>query len=219
MLVLFFIVLIGILLAVNVYVYDNSQFSKITGHSLIAVWLNKEVRFFYKIAQKLKKVNGESKLLFNIVLPESEHKIDYLFLHQSGVYVVSAVNLSGWINGNERDFQWAQVLERGQMNKFQNPIIENKLQMMDVKQYIPDIDKELFHSLIVFNNSCSFKKIEVHSPEVEVIKINEIKTFWEDREDHVLSKDQLMALYTKLDPYMQSKQPKEKMPAKDATSN
>ena len=219
MLVLFFIVIIGVLVAVSIYVYENTQFSKRTGHSFTSVWTDKEIRFLYKLSRKLSKVDGEFKLVLNVVLPGSERNIDYLLLHQSGVYVVSAVNLSGWIHGSEHDFHWAQVQEQGQMNTFQNPIIENKLQVMDVKQYLPEVSKDLFHSLIVFNDRCSFKKIEVHSPEVEVVKINEVKSFWRERDEQALSKDELMVLYTKLEPYMQTRQPKEKIPAKDATSD
>lgn len=219
MLVLLFVVFIGILFAVNVYVYENSPFSKRTGHSFNSVWTNKEVRFLYKLAQKLKKVNGETKLLFNIVLPESERKIDYILLHHSGIYVINAKQPSGWIYGNEPDIQWAQVLERGQMNKIQNPIIENKIQIADLEKYIPEVSRELYHSLVVFNNNSSFKKIEVHSQDVDVIKIDEVKTFWKDKTDPALSNDQIMSIYSKLEPLTNKKQSKEKVPLKNATSN
>lgn len=218
MLVLCFIVFIGILFAVNVYVFENSQFSKITGHSFISAWMNKRIRFLYKLTQKLTKVNGEKKLLVNIVLPESERKIDFILLHQSGMYVINAKQPGGWIYGNEQDIHWAQVLENGKMNKIYNPIIETKILIADLEKYIPEIDKDLYHSMIVFNNNCSFKKIEVNSPEVDVLKINELKIFWENRMDQSFTKDQMMSIYSSLEPYMQKKQPKE-MPLKNAASN
>ncbi|WP_240758507.1 nuclease-related domain-containing protein [Lysinibacillus sp. SGAir0095] len=219
MLVLFFIVFIGILFAVNVYVYENSEFSKLTGHSLLSVWTNKEVRFLYKLAQKLKKVKGELKILYNIALPQSEWKIDFILLHQSGIYVINAKRSSGWIYGSEQDLQWAQVLENGQMNTFRNPIIENKLKIDDVKKYNPEVSNDLYQSLVVFNKNCSFKKVEIRSQDVDVFKIDELKTFWNDRMDHILTKDQMMSIYSNLETYMIKKPTKEKAPFKDAASS
>ncbi|MFC7685991.1 nuclease-related domain-containing protein [Ureibacillus sp. GCM10028918] len=218
MLVLTFIIFMGILFAISVYIYENSQFSQITGHSFTSVWTNKKVGFLYKLSQKLNKVNGKYKLLFNIALPESERIIDYLLLHQSGIYIINPKGHSGWIYGSEQDFQWGQVLENTQMNTFKNPIIENKLKMDGVKKYIPEVDKDLFQSLVIFSNNCSFKKIEVHSPDVDVIKINELKTFWKDRIEHSLSKEQMMAIYSKLEPHVIKKSSKEKVGLKDAAS-
>lgn len=218
MFVLFFIVFIGILFAVNVYAYENSHFSKVTGYSFIFAWTNKEVRFLYNLTRKLNKVNGEKKLLVQIVLPENERKIDFILLHQSGIYVINAKQPSGWIYGNEQDVHWAQVKENGQMNKIQNPIIENKIRMDDVEKYIPEVSKDLYQSLIVFNNNCSFKKVEVHSLDVDVVKINELKTFWKNRTEHTLTNDQMMSIYSKLQPYMSKKQAKEKATVKDATA-
>lgn len=218
MLVLFFIVFLGILFAINVYVYENSQFSKITGHSFRSVWTNGKVRFLYKLSQKLNKVNGEYRLLSNIALPESERKVDYLLLHPSGIFVINAMNRSGWIYGNEQDVQWAQVLESGRMETFQNPIMDNMLKINDVRKYIPEVEKELFQSLIIFNDSCSFKKIAINSLSVDVIKSNELKTFWKNNEQ-ALTKDQLSAIYSKLEPYVIQKHSKEKAMIKEVASS
>ncbi|MDN4495190.1 nuclease-related domain-containing protein [Ureibacillus aquaedulcis] len=218
-LVLFFIILIGIVFAINVYVYENSDFSKTTGHPFISVWTNGKVRFLYKLSQKLNKVNGEYKLLSNIALPESERKVDYLLLHQSGIYIINAKDPGGWIYGNEQDIQWAQVLENGQMSTFPNPVLDNKLKINGVKKYIPEVDKDLFQSLIIFGNHCSFKKIEVHSLDVEVMKIHELESYWKNRMDQVLTKDQIMAIYSKLKPYVIPKQSKENGLLKDVASS
>ncbi len=218
MLVLFFIVFFGILVAVYVYLYENSQFSKVTGHAFTSVWTNKEVRFLYKIAQNLKKVNGEFKLLFKIALPESGREIDYILLHPSGVYVINAKHPSGWIYGKEQDIQWAQVFENGHMNTFQNPIIENALKIDDLKRHIPEVNEALLQSLIVFNNNCSFKKIEVNSADVEVMKIDELKSFWKDKMEDALTKEQIMSIYSKLEPFTIKNQPKPKAPLKDASA-
>ncbi|MCM3388716.1 nuclease-related domain-containing protein [Ureibacillus chungkukjangi] len=217
MLVLFFIVFIGILFAVSIYVYDNSQFSKITGHSFISVQTNKEVRFLYKLAKNLKKVDGDNQLLFNIDLPQSEWKIDCIFLHESGIYVINAKYSSGWIYGDDQDIKWAQALENGKMNKFPNPIIENKLKIQEVKKAIPEVREDLYQSLVVFNNDCSFKKIELHSEDVDVLKIDELKAFFENRIDSALTKNEIISIHSKIEPYMVKKQPKEKAALKDET--
>ena len=220
MLVLCFIVFLGILLAVSIYIYDNSQFSKITGNSFLSVMTNKKVGFLYKLAQKLKKVNGDNQLLFNIVLPQSEWKIDCIFLHESGIYVINAKYSSGWIYGGDKDIQWAQALENGKMNTFPNPIVENKLKINEVKKAIPEVREDLYRSLIVFNNNCSFKKIELHSEDIDVLKVDELKAYFDNnRTEHALTQNEMTSIYSKIEPYMIKKQPKEKVSAKDAASS
>ncbi len=209
----------GILFAINVYIYENSQFSKITGYSFTSIWTSKKLGFLYKISQKFNKVNGEHKLLLNIVLPESGRKVDYLLIHQSGIYVINAMNHNGWIYGNEDDVQWAKALENGQLVTFRNPIMENSLKIEDVKKYMPEVEKDVFQSLVVFSNSCSFKKIEVHSPDVDVIKTHELGNFWKDKNEHALTKEQISDIYSKLEPYVNQNQSKEKAMLKDTVSN
>lgn len=218
-LVLFFIVFMGILFAINVYIYENSQFSKMTGYSFTSVWTSKKLRFLYKISQKFNKVNGDKKLLINIALPESGRKIDYLLLHSSGIYVVEAMNHSGWIYGNEHDIQWAKAMENRQLDTFRNPIMDNRLKIDDLKKLIPGSEKGLFQSLIIFSNSCSFKKIELHSPDVDVIKIHELSNFWKNKNEPALTKEQIQEIYSNIEPYIIQKQLKETATLKDAVSS
>lgn len=206
MFVLFIIVFMGILFAISLYLYDNSHFSKITGYSYFTLWTDKKIRYTYKFSQLLNKANGEYKLLFNIVLPKSGEKIDALLIHQSGLYVIDAIQLEGWIYGKEQDVQWAQVLQHDSLNKFKNPIMENNIKMMELKQALPDVNKEHFHSLIVFTNHCSFNKIEIHSNQVDVIKANELKTFWKSETEEKLTKDDIIKIYQSLESYMSFKQ-------------
>lgn len=202
MFVLCIVVIIGILFAVSLYLYENSQFSKITGYSYFSLWNNNKIRYTYKLSRLLKKVNGEHKILFNLVLPSSGRKIDALLIHKSGLYVIHAKQLGGWIYGNEKDIHWAQVLQRDRLNKFNNPIIENKLRIIDLKQNLPEVNKELYHSLIVFDGSCSFKKIEIYSNFVDVVKTHELKSLWKMELEERLTKEDINKVYKTLEPYM-----------------
>lgn len=212
--VLFFIIFFGIFLAISVYLYENSQYSKQTGFPFLMLLADSEIRFQYRVSQKLKKTTGQYKVLFNIILPQGERKIDVLLIHSSGLHVMAAKKMGGWIYGRERDFQWAQVLERGQMRKFQNPVIENRLEMMNLQSSLPGVNEEFFHSLIVFDESCSFKNIELHSANAEVIKINELPVYLErfaDVMEETLTIEEITNITSKLEPFANKQINKETM--------
>ncbi|RHW34950.1 NERD domain-containing protein [Lysinibacillus yapensis] len=220
MLILFFLVLMGILFAIALYVYENSPFSRLTGNSFSTIWTDQEIRFLYRVSQKLKKINGQYEVLFNIAFPHSDRKIDALLILRSGLYIIEAKRMRGWIYGKETDVQWAEALERGGMTKFQNPVVESKLEIMRLKDHLPEVSKELFHSLIVFNDQCSFKNIEIHSSDVDVIKLNELPEYFSNIghiKDDLLTTEEMKGIANTLKPFME-KNPKEKASVNNVTS-
>lgn len=217
--VLFILIIIGILAAISLYIYENSQFSKITGYSYFKIWTNKDIRLRFSLVRILHKVPGEYKVLLNVKLPAEQNRIvDAIFIHTSGVYVVDLRKANGWIFGREQDTEWAQAVHHDKIMKFDNPITENCQSILLLKQLLPKTDVNRIHSLIVFSNNCVFSKIEVQSNNVEVIKTNEVKKYLSDQKEVVLTNDQIHSIYTALEKYMDFAEPLERLSAKYVNS-
>ncbi|MFJ1245201.1 nuclease-related domain-containing protein, partial [Bacillus amyloliquefaciens] len=73
------------------------------------------------------------KILFNLVLPNNRN-VDMVILHEAGIFVTDIKNLGGWIFGREQDSLWAQALHKDKLIKFNNPIIDTKLAILDLKE-------------------------------------------------------------------------------------
>lgn len=217
-LILFIGILIGILFMISLYMYDNSEFSKITGFSFFSLWIDKKVRLTYNIARALQSVNGDNKILLNVVLPTSGKKVDAVLVHESGIYVIDVKKLGGWIYGREQDSLWAQVLHKDKLNQFDNPIIENKLSVFELKEMLPNLNRDDFHSLIVFTDICSFHKIEIQSKNVDVLKEDELKKYWKHKKEK-LSVEEINKIYNALEKYMDFKETAKQPSINNITAN
>ncbi len=204
--ILLIVIFIGILFLISLYMYDNSKFSKITGYSFFTLWTDNKIKTTYKIVRKLEKVKSDYKILLNIALPSEDKKIDAVLVHESGVVVIGVKDFDGWIYGREQDILWGQALNKDKVNKFNNPLIENKLSILKLKDILPDLNKEAFHSLIVFTDRCSFNKIEIHSQNVDVLKISELNDYLKNEKDKKLSKEEVNKIYSVLEKYMDFKE-------------
>lgn len=212
---LFIIILIGLMLSISMYMYDNCEFSKMTGYSYFNLWTDQKIRKTYKLMKTLDKAHGNHKVLLNLQLQANGKKkrlIDAVLIHESGVFIIDVNRCSGWIYGREQDLEWMQVLQRDKLNKFNNPILESKRTIHSLKQLLPELDSSLFHSLIVFSDSGSFKKIEIHSNNTDVIKTNELKSYWKDINNPKLSMEEISKVYDVLKNFMDfSQQIKQKI--------
>lgn len=161
------------------------------GESL-TVWALNFVRLFGR--------NG--KILRNIYVPKDNgetSEIDVVFITQKGIFVIESKNYSGWIFGNEKDYQWTASLANGEKHRFYNPILQNRTHMKWLQQYLAE-DIPLF-SVIAFSERCELKKVTVSSPEVYVIQRDElyatIRHIWSENKD-ILDKQKVEAIYQKL---------------------
>lgn len=208
--------IIGILLGVAIYIYENSVFYKMTNYSYLKLWTDRDARNTYKLTKSLGNINGEHKLLLNVKIPvgNKQKLIDAILLHESGIYILSIYYMDGWIYGREQDDQWTQALHKGKYNKFDNPIIHNKIEIAQLSEMLPQMDDTFFSTLIVFGDECSFNKVETHSLDVDVIKMNELKSYWSEPIGANLSKEEIEACYNELEKLMdftiQHKKPQNK---------
>jgi hypothetical protein len=119
----------------------------------------------------LKLFGRDGKILKNIYVPKSEGgttEIDNLFITRKGIFVLETKNYSGWIFGNEKDYQWTQSFSNGKKQRFYNPILQNRSHIKHLTAYL---EKKIpYYSIIVFlDNGCKLKKITVTSPDVYVV--------------------------------------------------
>lgn len=216
---LIIIILIGLFFAISLYIYDNSKFSKLTGYSYFNFLQDKEVRSHYNLVSNLQKVQGDYEVLLNVVLPTNNVKADVVFVHQSGIHIINFKRMTGWIYGREQDPEWAEVQYSEKLNKFDNPLIENKIAILELKQILGLADSTPIHSLVVFSDNCSFKKVEVQSRNTDVLKIKELKAYWNDSMDKHLSKDEIMKINLDLNKYVTLKKSPEKSKANSVVTN
>lgn len=165
----------------------------------------------YKYLKKFE--NDGAKFLFNVYIPKENGEtteIDVLMISPKGIFVFESKNYSGWIFGSERQKNWYQTLPagRGKSHKehFYNPIMQNSSHIKHLKAFLGE--EILMHSIIVFSERCTLKKVEVKSKDISVIKRNEVasvvsKIYAKISED-ILAKEDVTDLYNKLYPYTQS---------------
>lgn len=211
----FFVLLILIFLLwylVSDSAYKKTDYYKTTHKSFVAMRFdtgNLGEYLTYKYLMKFEK--DDARFLYNCYLPKENGgttEVDMIMIHRSGIYVFESKNYSGWIFGSEDSKNWTQTLPGGRKVRkehFLNPIIQNKVH---IKWLVKLIGKEaLVHSIIVFSERCTLKKIDLKSTDVYVIKRNVVAQVVSEinkRTGNILSKEQVDTLYEKLYPYTQT---------------
>ncbi len=213
---IFFIVLIVIIwYIVTVKQYKKTTYYKITQVPYLA--MRADVGRFgeyltYKYLSSYEKEGA--RFLFNCYLPRDNGEtteIDVLMLYKSGIYVFESKNYSGWIFGNEKSKTWTQTLPQGKKSHkehFLNPIMQNKLHIKWLMQLLNDTNAPV-HSIIVFSERCTLKKVEVFSQDIKVINRNNIgvTVAQVNREyANMLTENDIVRIYEILYPYTQVSQ-------------
>lgn len=161
----------------------------------------------------LKKYEKEgAKFLFNIYIPKESGdttEIDVLMICKKGIFVFESKNFSGWIFGNEKQKYWYQTLPAGKgrshKERFFNPVMQNRSHIKHLTAFIGDQFNT--HSIIVFSERCTLKKIEISSTDINVIKRNQIaycvSNIYNKTEIENLTEDEINLIYNKLYPLTQ----------------
>lgn len=198
-LICFAIILIGTL-AIAIYKYDDSEFSKVTDYTFWDMWTNKKVHAAYKLMTMLDHVKGEHKVLLNVHVPNNKGTdiIDALLIHESGIYIICIEAKNGWITGREQDFEWTQLMQNNKKQVFPNPIHKGQRGMYALREQLSDVSSQSFETLVVFSNSCSFQKIELHSKKADVLKTKDLKKWLANLNGDQLSLQEVERIYAKL---------------------
>lgn len=193
--------------SIMIYRHDNSVFYKMTGYTYLDMLTNKKIRTMHKIVQSLDRVEGSHKILVNVQVPVNNEMqtVSAIVLHESGIYIVNLKEKSGWINGREQDIQWTELLHKNKSRVFDNPIHETKRLAYALQDQLPEVDVQLFQSVVLFSNECSFQQIEIQSDDVEVLKMNGLKKWLGSLQGKNLSETEIQTLYNSLEGTMNKK--------------
>ena len=152
--------------------------------------------------------SSTDKILHNLYLPwpnGTTTEIDQIVITSSGIFVIEVKNYSGWIFGDQWNNYWTQVLPKGysgksEKNRFFNPIKQNQ-------QHISCINKNLdyynvpYHSIVVFSDYCSFKKLSYVPSSVGVVHKKNLRRYIRKIEKNYrgsLNQQEINMLYNKL---------------------
>lgn len=207
------VILCLIVYALNVWQYKKTAYYQITGYSYLSMRLDIGRYGEYLTYHYLRSYESDgAKFLFNCYLPRDNcetTEIDVLMIYKSGLYVFESKNYSGWIFGNERGKTWTQTLPQGRKSHkehFLNPVMQNKLHIKWLKSLLQD-ESISIHSVIVFSERCTLKKVDISSQDVAVIKRNCVSktvSIIDSKTATMLTPNKVEELYEKLYPYSQA---------------
>jgi hypothetical protein len=209
----FFLIIACIILwyVVETSRYKKTDYYKTTHKSFGTVRFDKGNYGEYLTYIYLRKYEEDgAKFLYNCYLPKDKGEtteIDVMMIHQSGIYVFESKNYSGWIFGSEYQKTWTQTLPSGRKSHkehFLNPIMQNKLHIKWLENQIGE--SVPIHSVIVFSERCTLKKIDLNSSNIYVIKRDAVKQTVADiagRMGVSISQAQVEDIYRKLYPFTQ----------------
>ena len=211
-LIVFGIFLMPFIIGIVYSIYQNKQYMKTEYFAATKTPYNKIRRDRglsgeYLTYKELTRLAGNKKFLFNCYLPKDDgttSEMDLILLHSSGIYVLESKNYSGWIFGTETKRLWTQTFRNGGKEKFYNPTMQNGTHIKWLMHSLPDIDKEIFYSIIVFSERCELKDITLTTNQHMIVKRNYLlQAFAKTIENNVLSDDAIESIYQKLYPFTQ----------------
>lgn len=195
---------LAITVCVLVYRHDNTAFSRLTGYSFFEVLLNARKKYLHRVMNQLEQVSGEHRILIDLQVPVKNrtYTVDAVLVHESGVYIIDGVSKKGWITGSETHPEWVETKHNKVHETFPNPVMVNKRIIYALRDTLPEIGEDIYGSVSLFSDACSFQKIEIQSLDVEVLKVNELKNWTKQIGGEVLSKEDVDKIYHTLAGYM-----------------
>lgn len=198
--------------------YKMSDYSKVSKHSffLVHTWLflndwSKLIRYIfqrylwlyheYSVYNILSGVSGYWKILINLYLPQwknvTDTEVDLLFIHESGIFCVEAKDYSGYILWKETDQNWMQMFWKRNKFPFHNPIYQNYSHRKSLENIIPDYAEKII-PIIVFSNK---SKLNINCPHNIVLQSAEVKKWFKNRQDTLLTTDEIEKITLILEKY------------------
>ena len=208
------IILVAVIILCLYRWYEEEQYKKTeyyseTGNSYFEINNDKGLAGEFETWEHLKGLPGYKKCLFNCYIPKRNGgttEIDFILIHETGVYIFESKNYGGWIYGSENRKFWLQTLPRGrrgiQRNPFFNPIIQNKIHMKWLARFI-NLKPDYFNTYVVFSERCTFKKMDIDSVRHRVVYMGQLFSAMTEQirdSSNVLTDDEIDALYEKLQP-------------------
>lgn len=208
------IIIFALILILQVVSFNKTTYHTTTGNSYFATITDKGRNGEYRIFKQLKYLEKQgAKFLFNVYFPKENGETtesDVILIIPRGFIVFESKNYSGWIFGDEKYKMWTQTLPQGKgrpahKEKFFNPIMQNNLHIKYLKSVVGD--NYSMQSIIAFSERCTLKKASVYSPDIQVVKRNNIefavKNAINNMSQNAISDEEITRLYELLYPYSQ----------------
>lgn len=164
----------------------------------------------YKILHK--KLIGEYKFFNSVYLTKCNQdttEIDFVVIHEKGIFVLEVKNLYGYIYGEIDSKEWVQRIEESRRNKlFYNPIMQNEnhikylKEKVDIREY--NLHDENIYSIIVFGENSNIETIKVNEDTLKIIKSSELEQTLNsiiEEKRSVLDESQIIDLSLALEEY------------------
>ena len=214
---LFFTCAVGLVIAVLIWaivsVVTRRRYARTTYYQQTGVPYRKMVGDKgkygeYLTGEKLQRLPGHHRTLFNLYLPRSDGtttEVDLLFLHPSGIYVVESKNYGGFVFGSESDRRWTATLAGGRHKEhFFSPTRQNAGHISALLNLLPQINPNVLCSLIVFSERCELAKVPANTWSRIIVKRNYLEQALQPRlTTRLLSDDQIDWLFSWLYPQTQ----------------
>lgn len=197
---------------ISAWIYRRTAYYKVTHRPFSRMRFDAGNYGEYLTYRKLRKYEKRgARFLFNCYIPKKDDEtteIDLLMIYDSGIYVFESKNYGGWIFGGESWPMWTQTFPGNgekKKRKFYNPIMQNASHIRWVQRFL-HTDVPL-HSVIVFSERCTLKKIEIDSRQIKVCRRNAVASVVRKlnrKTGSVLSEEEIARIYDKLYPYTQA---------------
>lgn len=120
------------------------------------------------------QISGCCKILMNVEIPVSDNKkteIDFLLVHETGLYVFEIKHYKGTIYGEGEQERWTQYFRTAPNVQFRNPIKQNQYHINALRKILPGVP---IQSIIVFSNPECDLRIRNINPNIIVCKLQHI---------------------------------------------
>lgn len=173
---LLIILLLSFIKYMRIKEYKSSKYYEETSKSYDEVYNDTGTLGEFLTFQVLDRINGYKKIVTNCYIEKNDGsttELDIVMIHETGIYVFESKNYSGWIFGSEKNKYWTQSLHIGkgrtEKHQFFNPIIQNKVHIKWLKNFLCEYSNISYFSFIVFSQRCSLKRIEIDSKNIFVL--------------------------------------------------
>ena len=127
-------------------------------------------------------------LLNNVTLQlaEGTTQIDHVLVSRYGVFVIETKHYKGWLFGDEKSKQWAQVIYR-RKHRFQNPLHQNYRHLKAVQDLLDFLPPEKVIGVVVFTGDAEFKS---HQP-AGVYSLATLVTYLKGLDEQYISENRM----------------------------
>lgn len=108
------------------------------------------------VAKELNRLNRRDYIIINDLLVSTGNgrtsQIDHVVVSTRGIFIIETKNHSGRISGGEHAQYWQQHL-KSESKSFYNPLLQNASHLKAITHLLPELDKSLFSTMVVFTNA------------------------------------------------------------------